>query len=1692
MKKKMEKKGRPRFLPLHRPGGRRKKFTVLAGCMILLVLLSSLPVTWGTPVGTVYAAEAGTAESPAQGNTAEKAAKGSAASAEDTQSGPAAEQASAGEENSDTEDRGSEGGDEDTDRSGEAGPEAGPEGGAGGSAAGGGTQDSSRTAATADMTVSPGSEGEKSESGTASGEEEESGRENSAASSDSTQESPAEAAVPDKSGGSAQKTPDSSSQAEGKDAETPAESDGQTREPAAEQAQQTAEEEPWMTVSQFNRALRSLSSGSGMEGIYIPSKVTIISKQAEIDYESLGIGRDGDGHPGHTTVINARDEEGNEYEGVCVVPDDRGLPRWSVLPDVADVTDAVMIKLYYYTMLDDYGEKLARDRGFGGHSRSVAIAACHEAMSMRYAELAGITYDRPNVGSNLLSLVSAYRSGAAAKALPDLDRVHVYVSGRTQSNGYWMQAYVFGFIQREEPAGIVLMKTSSDPDMQYGYSCYNLFETESGGKVNFGVYTDKACTKKAKVYGDRNMTAELSVIPVGMSGQSGLWNQAVFYCAPGTYYLKELTTPKGYQAPKGPFGPYKVTEGKGMRIKIPNTPRNAKVGIVKKEADSSRPLAGAKYALYADKEDARNEESSLGTFTTGEDGKSNLLEVLAGKTYYVREISAPRGYKKDDRILTLKTAQSLTAVTWTELTDEPDIGSVQVKKSSLDPEADTREGSLYSLEGAVYTLYDGDGKSAGTLTTEKDGTSNVLTVPSGSYTLKETSPSPGFALDTETHNVTVTGGEVTLVESKEPARRAKVAVKKVSSAERDGKASDTLPISGAQYTLYNTAEDAEKNSQGAGILTVREDGSTNELEVIAGRTYYIKETKAPKGYLPDEEIHTVKVDSLTETVEVRSEEELIRGGVKICKRDLETGENTPLGGACLEGAVLKIYNDGGLSVYADGKKVLPGAEAMTLVTGADGMAQTKERALSYGSYRIEEVSAPEGYTREGAVPVRFKVLEDGKITDLSSLKDTCISDRVIRGDFSLQKINGYTRRQMAGVTFEITAYDRDGKELEKHRFTTDENGAFESSALTWFGVGTQPDDRLGALPFGAYHIEEIEGENNRGMKMFSGDFSICEDGQTVALGTVENTLKPVLETELLDENGDHFADRQGMVTLTDAVNYDGMEDYIGRDVTFHGVIYVKETGKPLQIDGKTIECAVTRKILAHSGTVQLRFTFDASKVQGMTLVCFEYASEPVSGQGDSGEEGPAPDGGTPYRDSTNGGEDIVSHTDPEDEAQTVHLVLIETEAEDQTTGMHIGQARDGAVTVDHVTCRGLLVGHRYLVTGFLVDKTSGKPLKDAKGADVTAKASFTAEKAEQTVDLTFTYDASLLDGKTVVAFERLYLRGEGTPDEPDQPGTEDGQTETPDPDEPGTEPPVAVHEDPEDEDQSVHYPKIRTNAEAAQAGAVEDSFKSRAADDASARTDSREMAKAVVADGKVLVRDHVTWNNLLPGRTYRLQGTLMRKDTEKPFAAGGRNVTAEARFTPDERDGETVLDFTFDASGLFGTGASGTQSMQLVAFEELYICGQEKGGETDQDADPSGDPARTDAGDGKEDKEEKEEYLVAEHRDLADPAQTVALTEPGRPGPEPDEPEKLEEPDYPELTPELPRHPSVKEEPGTKTSGKKTVTPASPETVRSGSRVKTGDDTNIALYLIPAVLAAAAVALLLVARRRAGKDESRD
>ena len=121
---------------------------------------------------------------------------------------------------------------------------------------------------------------------------------------------------------------------------------------------------------------------------------------------------------------------------------------------------------------------------------------------------------------------------------------------------------------------------------------------------------------------------------------------------------------------------------------------------------------------------------------------------------------------------------------------------------------------------------------------------------------------------------------------------------------------------------------------------------------------------------------------------------------------------------------------------------------------------------------------------------------------------------------------------------------------------------------------------------------------------------------------------------------------------------------------------------------------------------------------------------------------------------------VGAHSDLTDEDQTVTIVpsTIGTEATDKTDGDHEVMVSKEVTIVDAVHYENLLPGKEYTVKGVLMDKSTGKPLMvgDKK---VEASASFTPNKPNGTVELEFTFDATGLEGKEVVAFETLYKDG---------------------------------------------------------------------------------------------------------------------------------------------------------------------------------------------------------------------------------------------------------------------------------------------------------------------------------------------
>ena len=291
----------------------------------------------------------------------------------------------------------------------------------------------------------------------------------------------------------------------------------------------------------------------------------------------------------------------------------------------------------------------------------------------------------------------------------------------------------------------------------------------------------------------------------------------------------------------------------------------------------------------------------------------------------------------------------------------------------------------------------------------------------------------------------------------------------------------------------------------------------------------VTERKAPEGYLASGEQFVLKVSSEDNVaVEVSNEadfaEDVVRGGVRVEKNDLETGENAPQGGASVDGAVFEVVNASANPVLVGGEEVAPGEVALTLETES-GAAESAPDALPYGDYLVREVEAPEGYLGTDA-EVPFSIAEDGEVVELTG--ERAVANQVRRGDLELVKVSDGDLSRMAGVPFRITSattgeshvvvtdgngYASTAASWVPHTASTNANdgaadGSWDASAGVWFGA-SGPDDSKGALPYDTYEIEELPCGANEGKELLGPiEVRVYRDGVTVDLGTLTNDDLP--------------------------------------------------------------------------------------------------------------------------------------------------------------------------------------------------------------------------------------------------------------------------------------------------------------------------------------------------------------------------------------------------------------------------------------------------------------------------------------------------------------------------------------------------------------------------------------------------------
>lgn len=438
----------------------------------------------------------------------------------------------------------------------------------------------------------------------------------------------------------------------------------------------------------------------------------------------------------------------------------------------------------------------------------------------------------------------------------------------------------------------------------------------------------------------------------------------------------------------------------------------------------------------------------------------------------------------------------------------------------------------------------------------------------------------------------------------------------------------------------------------------------------------------------------------------------------------------------------------------------------------------------------------------------------------------------------------------------------------------------------------------------------------------------ADEGQTVEVAL------PKIGTTLTDAtDGDKNIVSNNPVRLTDTVSYTGLVP--GREYVASGALMQKDAdGNAVAVvdaAGEAVTAKTTFTPEKANGTVDVTFEFDGSELaHGDELVAFESL--------------------------TRSGVELAVHADIDDAAQTVSVSnpLIGTLAHDGLDGDSTVVADADASIVDDVSYKNLAKGSKYTLVAMVMDKETALPLytggeasgtvtdtvsgqiesfysdvlkamgTDKDSLDAYAKAMAEHKDGEALPVLkvgTVDYEAlqKALADRTKLASQLVMKQADFTADAVD--GIEsvtldfdaskwlkadapadcvvyefllhDGKL-------------VAAHADIDDKGQS---------------------FEIAPSECRTMLTDETDGDHVILPSTTTSLIDTVAYENLIPGKEYKVSGKLMLKDTGKPLYVGDKAVTAEKTFTPNQPSGTVELRFEFDSSSLDGK--------EIVAFEKL-------------------------------------------------------------------------------------------------------------------------------------------------------------
>ena len=472
----------------------------------------------------------------------------------------------------------------------------------------------------------------------------------------------------------------------------------------------------------------------------------------------------------------------------------------------------------------------------------------------------------------------------------------------------------------------------------------------------------------------------------------------------GTYTVTETKAPDNYVCKGESKTVELVYAGQTVEVQTGsatflNERQKASVRVEKQDEETKNPLSGGIYGLYA-AEDIKVDGKTVvpkGTLiekaTTGADGKASYkVELPINYSYSIREIQAPELYlrnSEDTYTFTFKfTNDKEEKVNFSHtFTNKRVNATIDLVKEDSETGNSAQGDAVF--EGAIYGLYaredinHPDGRSGvlykkdeqvATLTTDKEGKASVSNLYLGKYYLKEITPPVGYLLDEEEHDVNCNyeGDQVETVKRNTVSKEdvIKQPFQLIKAADNDKTDADLLK--GAGFSAYlisslTVKDDGSYDFTNATPIVLTEDGKTEmftdergyacSIPIPYGR-YIVRETTTPHNFMPvDDFIVTVTENSTTPQVWRVLLDDEFKAKLKIVKQDDETKQPV-----LLANTEFKVY-DLDAKKYVEQVTTYPNTVVhKSYFTDENGYLILPE-SLKCGNYRIEEVSAPDGYTQ---------------------------------------------------------------------------------------------------------------------------------------------------------------------------------------------------------------------------------------------------------------------------------------------------------------------------------------------------------------------------------------------------------------------------------------------------------------------------------------------------------------------------------------------------------------------------------------------------------------------------------------------------------------------------------------------------------------------------------------------------------